>query len=283
MESATSIKGRVDLESHLLALEVAHSTTICRCAAPAASTPTVVEATSSSAASSTSTTIIEPTTASTSAPTVIEATSSSTASAPTRRITIVLARRAVVKTDGTASKLGTLKSTQRLTSFINRGELDVFEALELTGLHVSGQSDSLDLTIFAEEFFHALLVGAPGDIADEEGARFGTSLVTIVLSTRFGTIFVIGLTILGARLGEIDVQRAVINLSALLVFVRLCGIGSISEFDIPESVALLNLILSEEESLPSRTASLLVNHDSDASELAILLELPGKPLFIHIP
>jgi hypothetical protein len=140
---------------------------------------------------------------------------------------------AEVETDGTTVQLGTVEVVEGLASLVNRRELHVTEALGAARLGVGGQTDSNNGTRLTEELRDGVLVGAEGDVANEQGVALGAGLVTEVTSASLSAVLVVVVVGLGrAASGVVEVDLAAIDLSVLLGRVSLGSIRSADVLDI---------------------------------------------------
>lgn len=150
--------------------------------------------------------------------TAATATTTGTTTATTTTVTAVTASTSiagdrVVETDVPASDISAVHSLEGSTGFIDRGELDVAEALGAAGLLVGGQADGHDGAVLGEGLADHVLVSAEGDVADEESVGLGGLGVAEVLGALLDTLVVVAGR---ARLGEVDVDVAAVDLGTLL-------------------------------------------------------------------
>lgn len=259
---------RLLLERRLLAAEIAESSTVGGCAAPAttvAATPT----------SSTTSTAVEATTSSTSA-TVTETTAApattvaTTAEATTTACGVVgLTLGCVVKPDGATSDVDTLQSLVGRGGLLNRVELDVAEALRVASVAVSRETDALDAAVLGEDLGEGGLVGVKADVADEQRRRWWLRHIAVLLGTVVAALLrsSVGVLVL-TTLAEVNTKTTAIDLGASLALESLGSVLHLGELNVAKALA---------------SARVAVGDDSDASELAILLKLAGEPVLIDVP
>merc|ERR1712098_289001 len=108
------------------------------------------------------------TTSATASSTVTESTSSATSTSTATTITTIWLRCSIVKSDGTASNIGTGHSLKSGLGIINGREGDVSEALGVTSLHISWKSDVDDSSVLAESLTDSVLISIEGQVAQEE-------------------------------------------------------------------------------------------------------------------
>lgn len=123
---------------------------------------------------------------------------------------------------------------QGSASLVDRGELNVAEALGAARIRVSGQTDALDRSVLGEELLDHVLVGGEGDVADEQGVTLGAGLVAEGLGAVVSTLTRVCVAV-GTGVGVVEVHLAAVELGVLLSSMSLDGVLDIDEFDISES------------------------------------------------
>lgn len=83
-----------------------------------------------------------------------------------------------------------------------------------------------------------VLVGAEGDVADEEGVALGALLVAKVLGAGLGAVLGGGV---GASVGKVNVEFAAVEFDVLLGLVGLGGILGAGEFNVSEAVCSMSV------------------------------------------
>ncbi|KKA17256.1 hypothetical protein T310_8982 [Rasamsonia emersonii CBS 393.64] len=176
-----------------------------------------------------------------------------------------------------------------MTRLIDGGELDVAVAFGTSRLRIGRQSDAHDFTLVLELLADRILVGAEGDVANEQGVALGAGLVTKGFGPSLSLL--LGITVVGVTgFSKVQVDLATINLGILLALVGLFGIGSVGELDIAETGTKLACItkykshsIEQIVHSPSRATRITLSHDTHTGKFAKLFELAAQPLFIDIP
>lgn len=185
-------------------------------------------AASAKAATATATTASTVTTSATTTATTTTAEATTTAA-------VVLARSAEVQADSATVNVDAVQVVVGLAGLVNRRELHVSETLGAARLGVGRQTDAQDATLLTEDLGQRVLVGAEGDVADEQSVTLRAGLVTERTGTSLGAVLATSSVVGWATAGVIKVDLAAIELSVLLLGVGLGGIGAVGELDVAES------------------------------------------------
>merc|ERR1712098_1006388 len=153
------------------------------------------------------------TTSATASSTVTESTSSATSTSTATTITTIWLRCSIVKSDGTASNIGTGLSLKSGLGIINGREGDVSEALGVTSLHISWKSDVDDSSVLTESLTDSVLISIEGQVAQEESVGGRVLGVAICLSTALSAV---SWWCIRTRSGEVNIGLATINHATLL-------------------------------------------------------------------
>lgn len=226
---------------------------------------TVAEATTATAATTTTTSTETAAAAATTEATTATTTTTTTAAEATT-VTTSRAGGREVKTDSTALELVAVESTVSSLGLIDGRELNVTEALGAAGLLLSGETNSENGALGAEDLVESILSGAEGKVANEESVALGAGLVTIGASTILGAVGTLGLGLTGS--GVVEVDGAAIKIGTLLGLHGLSGIGGAVVLNVAEATG---------------AASLAVGDNADTGELTELGELTLEPLLIDVP
>lgn len=175
-----------------------------------------------------------------------------------------------VKSDGaraaTSANGGTSLSLQNALGILDRVEGNVAEALEVTSLHVGGETDARDLASVAEEGVDGVLVDVEGEVADEESVGLGAQGITVGLSAVIGTLTGVGLG--GTSIGVVKVQGTTVNLLALHGLVGSDASLGGTEVNVAEATA---------------AASVLVHDDTSANKAIEVLESLPQSVVVNTP
>lgn len=209
-----SSKPCTSLEGHLLARELSNTATVL-----AASVKSSTTATTASTTTSTGTT-----------------TATTTTAASTTATAVVGTGRAVVQADGTAVQVSTVEVSEGLASLVNGRELDVTETLGAARLRVGGKTDAHNVTAGTEHLVNGVLVGAEGQVTNEQSLAFGASLVTERASAGLGALAAVALVLVGGTTSSVvEVDLTTIKLGVLLGRIGLGGVDGVVVLDVSES------------------------------------------------
>ena len=213
---------KCSLKRRLFALEIAESATIEAATTSAAAAAAVTKASASTATSSTT------------APPTARSASASTS-------TVVVTRCRVVQTRDATLNGDTIHRGECFLGLVDGAEFDVAEALGLSTLTVGGESDTNDRSVFAELIANDVRGSGKGNVGDEDRR---TRLTELTISVLVGTFFprLSG----GSRLGEVNIDRATINLLAIHGGLSFLAVGQ-RAYDVFDTVY---------STLPRRTACL---------------------------
>lgn len=212
------------VERDLLALEVAETATVGRATAAAATTTTAAEITTTTATTATAAT--ETTTATTTA-------TATTAEAAAATAVVVVARSSEVQADRATIKVGTLESIESTLRLVDGAEANVTEALRHAILRLCGEGDTGDGAVLLEELGDAVGGSVEGQVADEDGVGGPAGSITVPLGAVVGAVP--GVLAFRARSAEVKVERAAIEVSALLSVESSGSSLNTLEFNITES------------------------------------------------
>lgn len=245
------------LEGDLLSLETTTTAAATEAAATATTTATAATATEATTAAAATTATAEAATATATATTA--ATTESTLTGRTLAGIVQANSTGTTALANVATVLG-LEGTLRILDAV---EGHISETLAIARLPVkvldidqegsvvwgvdslvSGQAQVLDLSGIGEESSDNFLVSLERQVADEESVALGAGGVTVLLGAvaSTSTSIVVG----GARLGEVNVHSAALELITLHLLVR--GLASLvaAEVDVAEALGSLELTVGDD-------------------------------------
>lgn len=132
---------------------------------------------------------------------------------------------------------------------------------------VSRETQALDRRNLVEEGRDGVLVGAPGDVGDEESIALGADDIAVLLGTLVAAA-ASTLTVVGPLLGEVQSHVAAVEERAVLLVVGLLGGLGGREVDVSEA---------------ARPAGVPVGDDTGAEQVAEALELLEESIVVDVP